>query len=76
MLIGHLAVPFSINTLGKLFYLDLFNFFFEGNLLENANLKPQSGWQGNHTDRVEFSSWKIIANDGDGIQLEKEANGT
>ena len=46
-----------------------------GNLLKNANLMASSSWNGNVTDDIESQAWEIVSNRGDGIQLEKTAEG-
>ena len=46
-----------------------------GNLLKNANLMASSSWNGNVTSDIESQPWEIISNKGDGIQLERTAEG-
>jgi len=46
------------------------------NLLKNANLMASSSWNGNVTSDIESQPWEIISNKGDGIQLERTAEGT
>ena len=51
-------------------------FLLTGNLLENADLRAQNGWDGNNCNQIDFYPWEVLENGGDGVQLEKSPNGS